>query len=425
MNNKASEYLPNPEDQSQAKPKPDASADMTPMRAGEFDLLAGDTADSTKSQSNGKPNGSTTEKISKPAPNTSVLRVLSLSEILNYEPPTGSFLVGDGVVELGENVLLFGPPGSYKGFAVGHLMACGARGHGEWLGHQIKAQFASLWLNCENGRRRLRDQFKKMGLPPEAEKFIHVTDIPAIWNLSDLTLASAIRNTIIEKWIRLLIIDTVSNFTEDEFAKQFAAFFAAVNTLLHGLEPRPAVILIHHSRKPKESDKGARGLLNLISGHQTLQRRARSICYLGRVSDDFDEKRVAAVWLKVSNSGEAEGTKVALKLAEDATLEKIKDFDWSKWIGASSGGAQHEPKVKAEHIRQLFKNQRWLERSKAVPMLMEIANAGRSVAYDALALDGRFGEMLIEHPDNDRLIGLRTTEANANDADDAGEGESA
>jgi len=68
-------------------------------------------------------------------------------------------------------------------------------------------------------------------------------------------------------------------------------------------------------------------LLNTISGHQTLQRRARSICYLGRVTDEFDEKQLAAVWLKVSNNGEAEGRKTALQLGAAATLLPIENFD--------------------------------------------------------------------------------------------------
>ena len=423
MNDIAAEYLSNPQDEPNAKPKPDAAGETTPLRPGEFDPLAGDGDETANPQPDGERKTGTAEERPKSSASAPVLRVLSLSEILSYEPTTGSLLVGDGIIELGEIALLYGPPGSYKGFAIGHLMACGARGHGEWLGHSVNAQFPSLWLNCENGPRRLRDQFHKMSLPPDAEKFIHVTDIPAIWNLADARLAGEIRRTIVEKQIRLLIIDTVSNFTDDEFAKQFAAFFTALNTLLHGLEPRPAVLLIHHSRKPKESDRGARGLLNLISGHQTLQRRARSICYLGRVSDDFDEKRMAAVWLKVSNNGAAEGTKTALQLAEDATLQEIKDFDWSQWDGASSGGARHEPKVKEEHIRQLFKDERWLQRSKAVPTLMKIAQVGRSAAYEALKWNGRFADMLIEHPEREEWIGLRMEEANSSDADNAGESE--
>src|SRR6187455_2884242 len=89
----------------------------------------------------------------------SVLRVLTLSEVLNYEPPPGSLLVGDGVIEAGSTTLLFGPPGSFKGFAIGDLMACGARGSGTWLGFPVNCRFASLWINCENGRRRLKNQF--------------------------------------------------------------------------------------------------------------------------------------------------------------------------------------------------------------------------------------------------------------------------
>lgn len=401
MNDAAGEYLPNPEDKPNDKPKPDAAGDTAPLRDGVYDPLANE-GESESGPSKAKP---------KPTATAPVLRVFSLSEILSYEPPVGSMLVGEGIIELGEIAMLFGQPGSYKGFAIGQLMAYGAQGHGEWLGHPVKAQFASLWLNCENGRRRLRDQFRKMGLPPEAEKFVHVTDIPAIWNLEDPRLAGTIRQFIIEKQIRLLIIDTVSNFTDDEFAKEYAAFFAALNTLLHGLEPRPAVLLIHHSRKPKEGDKGGRGMLNTISGHQLLQRRARSICYLGRVSDDFDEKRVAAVWLKVSNDGEAEGTKTALQLAEDATLQEIKDFDWSQWNGGSGGGARPEPKVKEEHIRQLFKDERWLQRSKAVTMLMNSAKVGRSAAYEALKWNGRFADILIEHPEREEWIGLRPVES--------------
>jgi hypothetical protein len=315
-------------------------------------------------------------------------------------------LVGDGIIELGEIAMLYGSPGSYKGFAVGQLMAYGAQGYGNWLGHPVKAQFASLWLNCENSQRRLRDQFRKMALPPEAERFIHVTDIPAVWDLSDRRLIEEIRRLITEKLIRLLIIDTVSNFTGDEFAKEYAAFFAALNTMLHGLERKPAVLLIHHARKPKDTDRGGRSRLNTISGHQLLQRRARSICNVDRVSDALDEKRIVAVWLKVSNSGDAEGTKAALRLAEDATLQEIKDFDWNEWHATSGGSAKREPKVGESHIRESFQEgARRMTLKHAVECLQEIAHVGRSAAYEALRLDGRFGHLLVK--DADDLIGLK------------------
>lgn len=365
-------------------------------RAGEFDPLAGESPTSEPKRNWPGKSPFTAGGAKAPAADP-VLRVLSLSEVCDYEPPVGSLLVGDGVLELGEVALLFGPPGSFKGFAVGDLMASGARGSGFWLGHPVQAQFASLWLNCENGRRRLRDQFRKMQMPPEAEAFIHVTDIPAVWNLTDTRLVGEIRRVLVEKQIRLLVVDTVSNFLADEFAKEFAAFFAALNTLTHGLEPKPAVLLIHHSRKPKETDRGARGLLNLISGHQTLQRRARSICYLGRVTDEFEEKRLAAVWLKVSNNGEAEGQKTALQLADDATLRTIEGFDWTEWVGSTGNGNRREAKVREEHLREIFQNGRqWLAVRPAAERLQALAGVGRSAAYEALKVNGgRFSALLV------------------------------
>lgn len=375
-------------------------------REGEFDPLADEIAGQPEAGENqpGKDAG-TTPKL---ANNDSVLRVLSLTEVLNYMPPPGSFLVGDSVVELGEVAMLFGPPGSFKGFAVGHLMECGAKGCGTWLGHAVKTQFASLWLNCENGRGRLREQFSKMKFSPGAEKFIHVTDIPAVWKLNDPRLVAELRRTLIEKQIRLLVVDTVSNFVEDEFAKEFAAFFADLNTLTHGLAVKPAVLLVHHSRKPKESDRGARGLLNSISGHQMLQRRARSICYLGRVTDEFDEKRLAAVWLKVSNNGKAEGMKTAVQLADDGTLQPIENFDWAEWAGSSSSNSTtRERKVNEGHLWEIFEGgQRGLAQKIAAEELMELAEVGRSAAYEALKLvNGRFSHLLVKKDDG--LIWMR------------------
>ena len=377
-------------------------------RAGEFDPLAGELPAGGTSATTPTAGRIHDERA---AGTEAVLRILTLNEVLSYQAPVGAYLVGDGVVELGGDSLLFGPPGGFKGFAVGQLMAAGAWGHGSWLGFPVNSKFSSLWLNCENRRRRLRDQFAGMLLPPDAADHIFVTDIPSVWNLADPRLAGPIRQTIVERNIKLLIVDTVSCLTEDEFAKHFAAFFVALNQMLHGLEPRPAVLLLHHSRKPKEGDKGARGLLNLISGHQTLQRRARSICYLGRVTDDFDEKRLAAVWLKVSDNGPAEGTKTALQLGQDNLLHPIEGFDWNEWQAGSPGGTRREAKVREEHLRELFADGRkWLLPRQAAEQLQALASVGRSAAYDALkVIGGRFSALIIRDPET-HCISLKGAE---------------
>jgi hypothetical protein len=335
----------------------------------------------------------------------SVLHVLSLPEVLNYVPTPGSLMVGDGVVEAGGTTLLFGPPGSLKGFAVGHLMACGARGGGTWMGYTVNCQFASLWINCENGRRRLMKQFKAMDLPADAGKFIFNTDIPDVWSITDPRFVAELRETVETNQIKLVVVDTVSSFTADELAKDFAAFFSGMNTALKGMPWKVAVMLVHHARKPKDGDRSARGLLHTISGHQTLQRRSRCILYMGRVTDKFEEKRIVSVCLKCSDSEVEEGRKIAVTLNQRSEMEEIPDFDWSEWAaGIVNGGGKKGPAVSLEHLRTVFENgEKWMRRSEARDTLMEVAGVGRSTAYDALSNDGDYGEWIRENPANKKI----------------------
>lgn len=316
----------------------------------------------------------------------SVLNLLSLDEVLSYEPEPGSMLCGDGIVETGETTLLFGAPGSFKGFAVGQLMACGAWGRGNWLGFDVNCRFASLWINCENGRRRLKSQFSKLSLPPDAKDYIFMTDIPAVWSLNDERLANEIRETLERHTVKLVILDTVSNFAGDEMAKDFAAFFAALNAITAKLPHKVAFLLIHHARKPKETDKGGRGLLNCISGHQTLQRRSRCIMFLGRVTEELEEKRIVSVCLKCSNNGKAEGVKSALQLGENGMLNELMDFDWKQWAAGRAGDAKEKERpVKIEHLRIVFDNGRAsMSQNHAAEKLEEMEVIGRTAACNHL-----------------------------------------
>jgi len=335
----------------------------------------------------------------------SVLHVLTLSDVLNYEPAPGSLLVGDGVLEAGGTTLLFGPPGSLKGFAIGHLMACGARGGGTWMGYKVNCQFASLWINCENGRRRLMKQFNAMDLPADAEQFIFNTDIPEVWSVTDGRFVEELKETIQANDIKLVVFDTVSSFTPDEMAKDFAAFFAGLNAVFQTLPWKVAVLLVHHARKPKDGDRSARGLLHTISGHQTLQRRSRCILFMGRVTDALDERRIVSVCLKCSDSEVEEGRKIAVTLNQRSELEEISDFDWSEWAaGTVNGGGKKGPAVTIEHLRTLFENgEKWIKKPEARDTLMEWVGVCYSTAYEALKHDGVYGEWLREDPHTKKM----------------------
>jgi hypothetical protein len=71
-----------------------------------------------------------------------------------------------------------------------------------------------------------------------------------------------------------------------------------------------------------------------------------------------------------------------------------------------SGTAKREPKVNEAHLRELFENgRRKMMLKQAAERLQEIAEVGRSAAYEALKLTGRFAALLAR--DGDGLIGLR------------------
>lgn len=348
----------------------------------------------------------------------SVLKVLTLDEIVNYEPPAGTLMVGDGIIELGSTTLLYGAPGSFKGFAVGQLMAYGAQGHGRWLGFDVQCQFASLWINCENGRRRLKKQMQRMNLPPEARKHVFATDVPSVWSLADARLVEELRETITQNNISLVIIDTLSNFAADEMAKDFAAFFAALNSVLDGLPHRVAVLLIHHARKPKDTDRGGRGLLNCISGHQTVQRRSRCILYIGRVTEELHERRVVSVCLKCSDNGEAEGLRVAMSLNDEGILAELPDFDWSEWAAGRAGSAkERERPVTIEHLRVVFENGKaFMSQNEAARKLEELGVIGRSAACNHLKAYREEGVLI--HCGNSRGLTLADEHCTPGDDDD-------
>jgi len=85
-------------------------------------------------------------------------------------------------------------------------------------------------------------------------------------------------------------------------------------------------------------------------------------------------------------------------------FELVTEFDRE---GFDSGSAKREPKVNEGHIRELFENgRRKMALKQAAERLQEIAEVGRSAAYEALKLTGCLGVLLARDADTG-LIGMR------------------
>lgn len=361
-------------------------------KAGAYDPLAEDAAAQPAFQrpplegENGK------KKTQAAAPPYELLDVRAL---LDYEEQPGEVLCGDAVLEVGEFAMLFGFPSVGKSWAIMDLMAKAAWGRGTWLGHEIKCQFATLWIGDENNKRRLSNQLKSLHaagmLPPDFDKWIFITDVPEMMDVGDPAFVAHTRRIVEEKGIKVVILDTVSSAVVDETAKDFSFMFRGMKAINYGLPVRPCWLLVHHRRKPKSEDTEGNGRLHAISGHQVLRRKPRTIIELERVTEQSGDRRVVATLLKNSN-GKSEGAKHALQQT-DRGFDEIPNFDFSECAGGGAGG--HNEKITEQHIRELFENGRvYHSKGEAVRRLMALAGTQNKACYAALAPNGRFSHML-------------------------------
>ena len=118
-------------------------------------------------------------------------------------------------------------------------------------------------------------------------------------------------------------------------------------------------------------------------------------------TDDTEDARVVFTPAK-NNDGELGARTVWARKA--GWFEPVTDFDLEEFDGA---GGRREPKVREEHLRDVFEDgRRWLALKTAAEELQERAEVGRSAAYDALKIEGgRFSNLLMKNSDG--LIGLR------------------
>jgi hypothetical protein len=406
----AGEYLPTPEDEPSAKPKPDKPSTDAPLRLGEYDIGEDEIA--------GSPTGRRPH-VAK------MVQFYSPMDLLAYQPPPDYCLVGDKHIARGEFSILAGDSGSRKSRALLWLAVLGMLGCGNWLGFEVRSKFRTLILQNENGLTRLHDDMlalEQSGIVKIAElqEWLRVSVIPFGGRpLGNLDFQREVKAELGSFKPGLMGLDPFNEAVEDETLKEFSRGLAELRRMLHGVEPPPACMILHHFRKPKAEDaRSGRSLAHLLSGSYKLRSAGRSLIAVQLASNEVNEDRLVVTCLKNNNGPYGQRT---AWLRKAAWFEPLPDFDLTKF---DSGGEKHEAKVKEEHIRQLFKDERWLQRSKAVPMLEKIAQVGRSAAYEALKWNGRFADMLTEHPEREEWIGLRMGEADSNTADNAGESES-
>ena len=371
-------------------------------RAGEFDPLAEELQPA-----------SVAAVVSAAAPPAAKERELFIrwftpGALAAYEPPPDQTLVGDYHLQRGAVSVLAGPPGCGKSRAALWLALLGVQGVGAWFGLPLKTPFRTLLLQNENGLCRLHRDLEAIGeqFGPAAalDESVKISAPPAYGlALSNPYFRAELKATVKDFAPNLVILDPFNATLRDAQERDFQEALARLREVLAASPTEPGCLILHHLRKPKAEDRHrGRSLANLLSGSYVLVSVARSVLVMQPGSDDTEGTEVVLTCAK-NNDGNL-GPRTAWARGT-VGFERVGEFDFEAFD--NGGGSRHEPKVHEEHLRELFEHgQRRMVLKNAAERLEEIADCGRSVAYEALkVIGGRFSDLLAR--DEDGLIGLR------------------
>ena len=336
------------------------------------------------------------EDVPKPA---KFLEFYTPSQLREFQEPEGHNLVGDYHIQRGAISVLAGAPGVGKSRAALALAIKGAEGKGDWFGLEVQSQFRTLILQNENGRVRLHRDFEEMNLAPDFDSLICVSTPPSLGMAMDNPhFREELRLAIKEFAPQLIIIDPWNSVARDAMEKDYQQAFIWLREIATSCSENPAILIIHHLRKPKGDDKAyGRSLVNLMSGSYIIFSIPRCAMILQPGSNDIEDNHV--VFTPVKNNDGEMGKRTAYERRESLFVP-AEDFDWSEF-DSGSGPKKKGPAVTEEHVRAVFDGgAAWLSQKEAANKLQVLAGVGRSTAYDALnAMKGRFSELLNRRED--------------------------
>jgi hypothetical protein len=383
----------------------DNQADYIP-RPGEFDPLA-DTDAATPTDAPSGDESPAPHRAEK-KPRKPLIDFYSPSQLKNYVVPPNQCLVGDFHLQRGAPSVLAGPPGCGKSRATLWLGTLGARGEGNWFGMPVRCRFKTLIVQSENSLTRLHRDFEQIPNLDGLDDWLRISAFPAFrgFEFKNPHFRADLKAQIREFEPNLVIFDPWNNVTQDAMEKDYMEGFERLRDVM-AEAPDAACLILHHLRKPRSEDRHrGRSLANLLSGSYVLVSVARSVMVMQPASDDTEDARIVITPAK-NNDGEL-GPRTAWERKAGWFEDVTKGFNFEEF---DSGNVKREPKVNEDHLRELFDDgRRAMALKQAAESLQEIADVGRSAAYEALKFTGRFAALLVRDPDTG-LITLRPVES--------------
>jgi AAA domain/CHC2 zinc finger len=312
-------------------------------------------------------------------------------QLKNFIPTPGLVLVGDCHIVRGSVFVIGGTPGVGKSRASVTLAVAGAT-RSDWFGLNVHRTFKVMIIQTENGEFRLSKEFRELDCAT-LEDYIRVCPPPPYGLCFQrdefrAQLAAAIADFKPD----IVIYDPWNAAARDEKAREYLETFDALRSVLPVGDDAPALGIVAHTRKPKTDERASgRALLNLLAGSYVLGSVPRTVFVMQAASDDTTDNRV--VWTCCKNNDGEPGERSAWE-RRNGLFARVSEFEWDTFDNPHK---DERVTITADDIAEIFENgQKQFTKAEAVKALRILTEAGRTVCYDALKLDGRFATHLRE-----------------------------
>jgi hypothetical protein len=299
----------------------------------------------------------------------------------------------------GEVFVIGGEPGCGKSTLSTELAICGATGR-NWIGLPVHFRFRTLIIQNENGRYRLREEYRAREVTEEIENSILVSEPPPFgMTLDHPDFLADVKKALESFKPDLVIFDPWNSVAKDDKAKDYSAAFDALRAMLPTGADKPALGIVAHTRKPKPEEKknGGTSLMHCLAGSYVITSVPRAVFVLIRGNPD-DETDNSIVIFNPKNNNGAKAPRRAFEFSPAGFME-IPDFDWKDFDGGKGGRIV----MQVEHLRKALGSDKWL-RSEAVKRLERVSGFGEKACQNALKQHGKFsGNLFFE----DSWVGFR------------------
>ncbi len=319
-----------------------------------------------------------------------LIEFLSPLDLQRYQPPEGTFLVGDYHITRGSSSVIAGPPGVGKSRSGLDLGIAGATGR-PWFGLPVHTKFKTMIIQNENGLSRLSRDFAGLDCE-ELHKWIRISPPPPTgFRFDDDEFILELKLEIQRFEPGVVVIDPWNAAALDDGVRDYLATFVAIRQVIPAGDHSPALVIVAHTRKPKlgnDDRASGRGLLHLLAGSHVLGSVPRTVFVMQPASDDPQDDRI--VWTCCKNNDGQLGKRSAWH-RRDGLFLPVVDFDWDEF---ATPRTTNRGLISEADVTAVFALGAPIQRAEAVRLLETQTGAKRAACYSALKADGRFGRLI-------------------------------